>query len=312
MMTTLKEIVVCPSCHNSLFEDGEQLRCNKCSSSFGKNVFGYFEFFVEQQVHKIDSTNEQNAEDQEFCNIRTYNEYIIPFLRKEPAKRVLDAGCGLGRGIAVLIEEGYDAYGIDLPNLSEFWFRIGSDPAHCFCCDVVRLPFRSDFFDAVISTSVIEHLGTLTGHCSLVDNYPEIRHQHAKELLRVTKPSGRILISCPNKSFPIDIHHGPTDEVSPKKHRVRRYIFEKTGMNIHPIWGKYHLVSYPEVKRLFCEYGGATSCEPLSLKDFLSLKTFESTPLKPLGRLAKSYLYNLPKCFRASFMNPYVLVQIRK
>ena len=311
-MTQIKDIIVCPNCHHSLFEAGEELGCDNCSSSFGRNEFGYFEFLFEDHAHKIDTTNEQNAGDQEFCNMRMYNEYIIPFLRKESVKRVLDAGCGLGKGISVLIKEGYDAYGIDLPNLSKFWSRIGNDPKHFFCCDAVGLPFMNDFFDAVISTSVIEHLGTSTGHCSLIDNYWEIRQQHTNELLRVTKPSGRILISCPNKSFPIDIHHGPTDEQTSKRHRVRRYIFEKTGMNIHPVWGKYHLVSYPEVKRLFCDYGAATSFEPLPLKGFLSFRTIDSTSLKPIGRLAKYYLYNLPKYFRASFMNPYVLVQIRK
>lgn len=153
-----------------------------------------------------------------------------------------------------LLEDGHDAYGIDLPHLSKYWARNGNDPRRFFCCDAARLPFPDDSFDVVYSTGVVEHIGTKLGHCSLSSNYVTVRQSYANEILRVTKPNGRILIACPNKAFPIDIQHGACDAAAPMTlvNRLRQYIFDKTRINIHPSWGEYHLLSYSETKKLFC------------------------------------------------------------
>lgn len=134
----------------------------------------------------------------------------------------------------MLIEEGYNAYGIDLPVLSKFWVQAGNDPQHFFCCEATHLPFADSFFDVVYSLDVIEHIGTETGHCTLSDNYWEVRQQYVDEILRVTKSGGRVIIAAPNKSFPINIQNGPRDNLSPKN-GIRSYICERTRMNIHPI-----------------------------------------------------------------------------
>lgn len=308
---SLSQILACPSCHGYLVEIEGKLRCKQCNCLFSTNKYGFFEFVLDKTIYEIDSTTEEYAKIQESCGVRAYNEYLKPFLLQEPFKRVLDVGCGIGKVISMLIEDGYDAYGIDLPNLTKFWAQVGNDPQHFFCCDATRLPFPEDFFDVVFSLGVIEHIGTEIGHCSLSSNYWEVRQKYASEILRVTKSAGRILIACPNKSSPIDIQHGPRDSLSPKS-RLRSYLFERTGINIHPIGRKYHLLSYSETKRLFCENGEARFFEPLPLKGYFGFSKFESKFLKPFARLATIYVNNLPRFFRASFLNPYMLVQIRK
>jgi len=304
--------LVCPGCHGCLVETGDKLKCKQCNYLFSRNKYGFIEFILDKAIFKIDIATEDHAKIQESCGVRVYNEYLRPFLLREPFKLVLDVGCGIGKEISMLIQEGYDAYGIDLPRLSKFWAKAGNDRQHFFCCEATWIPFPDDFFDVVYSKGVVEHIGTEIGHCTLSSNYWEVRQKYANEILRVTKTGGRILIACPNKSFPIDIQHGPTDSLSPRKSRIRNYIYEKTGINIHPIWGRNHLLSYSETKRLFCHNEGACSFESLPLKDYFGFRGFESRFLKPFIWLAKIYINNLPRFLRSCFLNPYLLVKIQK
>jgi len=304
----MEQTVVCPNCHGELREINDELFCKKCNNLFKKNKYGYFEFIKNRNLYDIVSTTDEYAAVQDTCGNRIYEGFLKSYFRQESFKSILDVGCGLGRGISQLIKEGYRAYGIDLPQLSVFWRQAQNDPGHFFCSDAGRIPFPSDFFDVVFSLGVIEHIGTEVGHCTLSDNYRELRQQYANEILRVTKPNGRILISCPNKHFPLDIQHGPTDSQSPKN-KFRSYVFKKTGINFHPVWGKYHLLSYSEVKKLFCKNGGARYFEPIPLKGYFEFKRIRLGLLKSF---AEFYIHNMPKAWLASFMNPYVLVQIKK
>ena len=75
-----------------------------------------------------------------------------------PARtKVMDFGCGRGQMVDALLELGFDAYGCDIkaywsgapPSTSERLRTISQNP--------YRLPFEGQFFDVVVSTSVLEH-----------------------------------------------------------------------------------------------------------------------------------------------------------
>lgn len=300
------QALCCPCCHSALIDKEGKLKCTVCGSLFSTNKYGFIEFILDKTVCEIDTTTEEHSKIQESSGARVFNEYIKPLMIQEPVRRVLDVGCGIGKGISTLIEEGYEAYGIDLPSLSKFWNQVGNKPQHFFCCNSTKLPFPNNYFDFVYSLGVIEHIGTETGQATLSSDYQEVRQQYANEILRVTKPNGRILIACPNKSFPIDIQHGPGDSLSPKR-IIRNYIYKRFKINIHAIWGKSHLLNYPEMKRLFSG-NGVRYFEPLPLKNYFGFIGFKSIFI----RLATAYINNLPKFLRASFLNPYMLVLIRK
>jgi SAM-dependent methyltransferase len=282
------------------------LTCDRCSRTYCRNQYGYVEMLKEPWNHV--EAQEDYIEDQEHAGLRVFQEYLLPWLAKDRAKIVLDVGCGMGQGIRQLGLSGSQAYGVDLPCYSPFWAQAGLDSTRFMCADACSLPFSDNFFDVVYSLGVIEHIGTVLGHCTLRPDYWEKRKAYARELLRVTKPDGRIIVACPNKSFPVDVQHGPTDALSPKL-PFRSFICQKTGLNFHKVWGAHHLLSYPETQRLF---HSGRSFRALPLKGYFGFGKFEKGWLRPFSSLAKWYVDSLPEVLRDSPLNPYLLVEVRK
>jgi SAM-dependent methyltransferase len=320
LSSALSEVLVCPNCHGRLIcgktnltalDEGAVLSCEDCDSVFGVGEHGFLEMMVDRQLYQTHATTGEYASSQETSGIRVYEEFLKPFLLREPYRRVLDVGCGIGQEVSMLLEDGYDAYGIDLPNLTRFWAQRGNDPRHFVCASAGKLPFPARFFDLVYSLGVIEHIGTQTGDCTLSDNYQEARQAYADEIRRVTKPGGWILIACPNKCFPIDIQHGPGDALT-SPNRIRGWMFRKTGMNVHSVWGESHLLSHSEVRMLFCPSDEVSSFESLSLKGLFGFGRFRKGFLKSLAGLAMLYIEHLPSVVWSSPLNPYLLVAIRK
>jgi SAM-dependent methyltransferase len=97
-----------------------------------------------------------------------------------PHAAVLDAPCGDGGLAAALRQAGYDAHGVD----------IGPQPAALPAAAYhhadlnSRLPFGDATFEAALSIEGIEHL--------------EDRYHYLRELHRVVKPGGTLLLTTPN------------------------------------------------------------------------------------------------------------------
>jgi len=101
-------------------------------------------------------------------------------LRLAPGAKILDAPCGAGALAIALRELAYDAFGADIdpaaaPLLGQA-FQL-ADFSH-------PLPWANAFFDVVLSVEGIEHL----------DN----RHAYLRELARVLKPGGMLVLTTPN------------------------------------------------------------------------------------------------------------------
>lgn len=110
---------------------------------------------------------------------------------KKDAK-VLDLGCGRGRHTHALVAEGAKTIALDIEPNNTIETRntmITKDaPNTRFCtADAQNLPFKSDSFDRIICSEVLEHI---------IDYRAVIA-----EIWRITKPNGRIGISVP-RSWP--------------------------------------------------------------------------------------------------------------
>jgi SAM-dependent methyltransferase len=83
--------------------------------------------------------------------------------------------------------------GIDLePETARRAFRRGEHAVRCLAADVLRLPFREQCFDVVVSTSTLDHLRS-EAELELAIN----------ELARVLKPGGLLLLTLDNPLNPM-------------------------------------------------------------------------------------------------------------
>jgi SAM-dependent methyltransferase len=111
-----------------------------------------------------------------------YAKYADTLKPSDPGARVLDVGCGVGQVVARLSEAGFEAHGVDVsePNIE----RAKRFCPRCRIYDGRKLPFPDAHFASVGALNVLEHV-----------DEPE---SFIKELVRVTRIGGRIVLSSPN------------------------------------------------------------------------------------------------------------------
>lgn len=126
--------------------------------------------------------NEAYAEFLGAWDAKFYAKYADTLKAVEPGARVLDVGCGVGQVVARLAEAGCEAYGVDVsePNIE----RARKSCPRCQIYDGRKLPFPDAYFASVGALNVLEHV--------------EAPEDFIKELVRVTRIGGRIVLSSPN------------------------------------------------------------------------------------------------------------------
>lgn len=104
---------------------------------------------------------------------------------------VLEAGGGVGM-YAAQIGQRYEAqvelFDIEWP----FALKASEKTPHAIVAATESLPYRSNTFDTILSHEVIEHVAN--------------DRQTAREMVRVLKPGGRIVLFCPNRWYPFETH----------------------------------------------------------------------------------------------------------
>ena len=153
--------------------------------------------------------------------IRKYeSDLILKMLTPSSGERILDAGCGSGVFSGDLISVGCQVFGLDL----SFPMLTRSAEKHagtslCLCQGrLEHLPFVNDAFHKTVSITAIE--------------FVEDARATLRELFRVTRPGGIIVVATLNSS-------GPWAE--------RRKISGKEG---HPIFQKVRFRSPEEMTAL--------------------------------------------------------------
>ena len=105
-------------------------------------------------------------------------------------KRVLDLGCGSGRHVIYLRQQGFDVWGLDNApiglRMTQEWLIQERMAAPLVLADVHRpFPFCDNAFDAILSTRVIHH--------AMQEKAVSAVH----EMKRILRPGGALLLAVP-------------------------------------------------------------------------------------------------------------------
>lgn len=98
--------------------------------------------------------------------------------------KILEAGCGLGKWIITLSQEGYDIEGVDTNKYALQKLRKHYPRAKVQTADVRNLPYEREMFDAYLSLGVVEH-------------FKEGPQEALREAHRVLKKGGIAFVEVP-------------------------------------------------------------------------------------------------------------------
>lgn len=119
---------------------------------------------------------------------------VMNLFKKHGVGKILDLGCGTGRHTVYFARNGFSVYGFDIAKqgikIAEEWLKKEGLKADLKVGSIYKkLPYKNNFFDAVISTGTIHH-----------EKIENIR-KAILEIERVLKPKGLIFITVRKRIF---------------------------------------------------------------------------------------------------------------
>ena len=255
-------------------------------------------------MQELDARQQKQIEEESHKLRRRGEEFYVPLFKEftrhvEGRPRTLSVGCGIAEDVDALHNSGFEAFGLDPGYRATQWLERDS-LGRLVRGDGTALPFRDNVFDVVMSSGVIEHVGAVGSSLELQPDYYEQRTLYAREMVRVLKPGGCILIDTPNKRFPIDCWHGP-----------------------YQLWGRWHspwekfLAGWREIKDLYITRAGAGKMETVSLRRFFVFQVVGGRALGGVAAVAARALFTivdwpLLRRLRRSWLMPYLAIKITK
>ncbi len=166
---------------------------------------------IHEAYHKETKSQNKVINDKNF----TYRLLLDVLKRKISSRKlkILDIGCGAGTICFYLASRGHDITGIDISQKAVNECRrsakqLGINAAEFIRLDFPREKLKNRKYDIVILTEVIEHIE---------DDYLAI-----KEISRLLKPNGLLVLSTPSINAPLH-KLGLTDEFDKRVGHLRRY-----------------------------------------------------------------------------------------
>jgi 2-polyprenyl-3-methyl-5-hydroxy-6-metoxy-1,4-benzoquinol methylase len=200
--------------------------------------------------------NEAYAEFLAGWDANFYAKYADCLQPTRPGARALDVGCGVGQVVARLTQAGFEAWGVDVsePNIS----RAQKFSDRCRFYDGRKLPFPDQHFASVGALNVLEHV--------------EEPEAFISELVRVTEPGGRIVLSSPNffRVFGFRDYHPRMRGVGSKWRNWRRLRQKQALMQTRAAEVRFDHMT-PIVKQPFTPDDDAiVATNPLEMEFFLT------------------------------------------
>jgi SAM-dependent methyltransferase len=304
---TFEAPIGCPLCRAPLTTDGRSIFCPECQRSDCPKLFRVVNGFPDLVIGDRfeDELTPEQIQTEERNSEHSVRHYWAPLFRritdrtKRPA--VLALGCGTGVEVDALREAGFDCVGIDNGNRTRVWSNRRSAGALAVA-NAIHLPFPDGYFDISFCGCVFPHVGVVGDSSQLSARFWEDRLAVAREMARVVKPGGQIIVSSPNRWFLLDLFHG-RDSGS-----------FRTPINMP--WRRF-LLAAGDYRRLFTEAGcaGPATAEPV--RDYWGFCQMQRTaigramsiPVKALLLVGSS---RVTRILRTSGLVPWIVMRIRR
>ncbi len=298
----------CPICRKALQAQSDALTCPPCDRDDCPKSFSYVNGFPDLVIGERfeDESSDELIESEENNTEYTVTNYWVPLFKRltqdcKETPRILALGCGVGREVDNLRNAGFECVGIDNGNRTRVWeSRTHKDSL--LMANGMHLPFEDNTFDIAFCGCVFPHVGVVGDSFQVTENCRNDRLAIAKEMTRVIKKGGNIIVSSPNRLFPLDLYHG---------REIGTY-----ATPINPPWKKF-LLSKGDYASLFRDAGCNGRARALSIKNywgFCGTKRSRkgrllSIPVKALFTLGSN---EITPFFRASPLLPWIVVRITK
>ena len=142
--------------------------------------------------------------------VKTYEaKTVLGLLKPGRGEIILDAGCGTGIFTLDFLAAGARIVGLEIswPMLITARRKVGGEPFEEILGDMIKLPFKENRFDKAVSVTALEFIEDAKGA--------------VRELFRVTKPGGRVVVATLNSLSPW------ADRRKAKTKRGEKHVLEK-------------------------------------------------------------------------------------
>lgn len=299
----------CPICRAApLRVAGERILCPPCDRADCPREFRMAGAFPDLIVggRFEDETDEDFIRNEERNTEHTVRRYWTPMFRRLAADldrpaRILALGCGSGLEVDLLRREGFNCVGVDNGERARSWARRESRCALAMA-NGMHLPFPDATFDIAFCGCVFPHVGVIGDSNKVSERFHEDRLAMAREMARVVRPGGNVIVSSPNRLFPLDLFHGRD---------IGSY---RTPIN--PPWRRF-LLSAGDYRRLFREAGCRGPARAESIRDYWGFHRSRSEWKGRLLSLPVRALFYLGSngatpFLRASPLLPWIVVRVTR
>jgi len=309
-------VLRCTTCHGGLVKAAANLICQQCADHFdftnGVADFSGGTYYDQFGGPETLSPQEHLGLENENAGVTARIQgFYLPMIRALASNesdtrpvRVLDSGCGNGLSVDLLRRHHMEAWGNDISALRKWQWQTRACRAHLVVAPSQSLPFPDRYFDAVLSSGVLEHIGVAEqgGGNYAVRPLPgrdEARVSFLRELARVLRPDGMLFLDFPNGAFPIDFWHGNVPGAA-RFHSLREGF----------------LPTVREIRAYFRELGHF-QVQPLSPAGRLRMRQVGSHWYGRLARLPMALYLNVMKLdqtgwLAASALNPYLVLRVTR